>query len=320
MLFFCAKTGLIDRLAARPHALDELSQLTAVESDRLLPLLRAAAALRLLEERADGRWGLGMLGAAQIGNDGLRALILHHDALYRDLVDPLAMLQAAATDSRLSEYWAYARRQQPQTVDTAEVAPYSAVMSSSQRMLSEQLVDLSIFRGAGRFMDVGGGNASLAIALAQRWKNLEITVVDLPAVTELARANVAEAGLADRINVCGLNFFKDPLPAEQDIVSLVRVLHDHDDEDAAALIAAAKAALRPGGSLLVAEPMAGSDDAGRLIDAYFSVYLLAMGQGRPRSVAELSRMLRRAGLSEVRRRGRASPIICSVVTAQQPQM
>ena len=61
------------------------------------------------------------------------------------------------------------------------------------------------------------------------------------------------------------------------------MLHDHDDAAALALLRAARAALPPDGTLLLAEPMAGTPGAEPMGDAYFGFYLLAMGSGRPRT-------------------------------------
>lgn len=317
VLYFCARTELIETLRERSLTLSELARITGVDEVRLRPLLTAAEALEIVERRSDARYRLGALGAAQCGNDGLRALILHHDALYRDLTDPLELAAQAPSESRLNRYWAYARQPDPDRVDDVSVAPYSSVMAASQRMLAEQIVDLPVFRGQSRYLDVGGGNATLAITIARRWPKLALTVADLPAVADIARDNVARAGLSDRIDIVGLDFFKKPLPTDQDVVSLVRVLHDHDDAEAAALVRAAATAIRPQGTLVVAEPMAGRSDAGRLIDAYFSIYLMAMGQGRPRSMAEITELLEGAGFGPPRRRRGIAPIISTVVTAQQ---
>ncbi|MGK3925309.1 methyltransferase, partial [Enterococcus faecium] len=76
-----------------------------------------------------------------------------------------------------------------------------------------------------------------------------------------------------------------------DIASLVRVLHDHDDTAVRTILGAVHAALPPGGTLLVAEPMSGTRGAAPIGDAYFGFYLTAMKSGRPRTADELSAML-----------------------------
>jgi demethylspheroidene O-methyltransferase len=79
----------------------------------------------------------------------------------------------------------------------------------------------------------------------------------------------------------------------------VRVIHDHGDAAAAAILAAAYRALPPKGVLLLAEPMRGTPGAEPVGEAYFGFYLLAMGSGRPRSPRELQDMLRAAGFARV---------------------
>ena len=70
-----------------------------------------------------------------------------------------------------------------------------------------------------------------------------------------------------------------------------------------------------GGTLLIAEPMAQTPGAERSGDAYFGFYLLAMGTGRPRSVAEIRAMLHAAGFGQVRTRRTALPLVACVITA-----
>ena len=110
---------------------------------------------------------------------------------------------------------------------------------------------------------------------------------------------------------------RDPLPQGADIVSLVRVLHDHDDELALALLRRAHAALPPGGALLIAEPMAATPGAEPVGDAYFGFYLLAMGRGRPRSSEEITKLLARAGFTAVRALRTRRPMLANVVIADR---
>jgi len=112
------------------------------------------------------------------------------------------------------------------------------------------------------------------------------------------------------------SFLTDDLPRGADIATLVRVLHDHDDDSALAILRAARRALPPGGTLLIAEPMAetrGAEPAGA---AYFGFYLLAMGSGRPRTPAALTDLLRAAGFDRIRLLPTRRPLLARVMTAQ----
>ena len=79
----------------------------------------------------------------------------------------------------------------------------------------------------------------------------------------------------------------------------------------------ASSSVPPGGSLLVAEPMAGANGARRMGDAYFGFYLLAMQGGRPRSAEQLGALLQRSGFSQVQELATPIPLQVSVLLARR---
>jgi len=97
------------------------------------------------------------------------------------------------------------------------------------------------------------------------------------------------------------------------------VLHDHDDDDAVAILRAIRRALAPGGTLLVAEPMSGTPGCEPIGDAYFGFYLLAMGQGRPRTHDEVAGLLARAGFREIEARRTRRPMLAQLVKCRVPR-
>ena len=66
------------------------------------------------------------------------------------------------------------------------------------------------------------------------------------------------------------------------------------------LLKAVRAALAPGGKLVVAEPFSGLKSTAAVTDAYFDLYFTAMGQGRTRTVAEIGRIASTAGFAAIR--------------------
>ena len=68
--------------------------------------------------------------------------------------------------------------------------------------------------------------------------------------------------------------------------------------------------------LLLAEPMAGTAGAQAMGDAYFGMYLWAMGSGRPRTIAQLGAMLQAAGFSAPRHLRNAMPLQTQVLLAR----
>jgi demethylspheroidene O-methyltransferase len=122
--------------------------------------------------------------------------------------------------------------------------------------------------------------------------------------------------MAARARVYGGNFFTGELPKGADTVTLIRILHDHDDENAARLLMNIRCALPQGGRLLIAEPLSETPGAERMGDAYFGFYLMAMRSGRPRSYETIAEMLHRSGYRDVRRIPTRVPLQTSLIVAQ----
>jgi demethylspheroidene O-methyltransferase len=297
VLAACVQLRVFELLAQGPRALDQIARDIGLERQAAQRLLDAACALRLVARRSGGRYALGPLGASLVGNAAVTSMIEHHALLYRDLADPVALLRGEHGSGELARFWAYATTARPDGLDAARVAQYSALMSASQPLVAGEILDAVDLRGRRCLLDVGGGEGTFLRAVAGRHPGLHLMLFDLPAVAERGRIKLDEAGLADRASVHGGSFLADALPAGADVVTLVRVLHDHDDGSVLALLRRVRAVLPDDGVLVIAEPMADAPGAAAMGDAYFGFYLLAMGQGRARTPARLGELLAEAGFA-----------------------
>lgn len=316
VLLACVRLRLFDLLADQPLADAAIAARTGLSEEAARRLVDAAASLRLLRRRGDGRATLGPLGAAMVGNAGLAAMIEHHALVWRDLADPVALLRGEQGPAALAAYWPYAAEGDHAALEDASIAPYTALMAATQPLVSAEVLAAYDFSRHRCLLDVGGGDGSFLAAVGARHPGLGLMLFDLPAVAARAEARLAAAGLGARARVFGGDFLAHPLPHGADIVSLVRVIHDHDDARVATILAAARRALPPGGTLLIAEPLADTPGAEPIGAAYFGFYLLAMGRGRARTVAELDRLLRGAGFGGAQRRHTDTPMLTGLVTAR----
>jgi demethylspheroidene O-methyltransferase len=292
------ETGLLPFLHARPRSLAEVAAHTGLPIDGAERLVLAAAAIGLTERVGD-RWLLGADGAALLGNPGVAQMIAHHRYLYADLADPVALLRQRG--GTLANYWAYAE------AAPERVAAYSALMATSQPGIASAVLDAYPLARHRHLLDIGGGQGVFAAVALDRTPGLTATVFDLPAVV----VRVTDPRLA----TVGGSFVDDSLPGGADIITLIRVAHDHDDVVVEGLLRHVHAALPPGGTLLLAEPMAETPGSAPIGDAYFGLYLWAMGTGRPRSGARLTAMMTAAGFTRVREHSTAIPSLVRVLTA-----
>ena len=311
------RVGLFEALAGGPQTGTELAPRLALPADATQRLLDAAASLKLAERRSRGRYGLGVHGASLVGNPAVALMVEHHALAYRDLADPVALLRGERRDTELGRFWTYASKSALAPSDEL-VARYSTLMAGSLGLIAEDILEAYPLGRHRALLDVGGGEGAFLQAAALRFPGLALMLFDLPPVAARARVRLGQAGLERRSTVIGGDVFRHPPPPGADIISLVRIVHDHDDAQALSILRAVRQALAPGGVLLLAEPMAGTAGAERMGDAYFGFYLLAMGQGRPRTAEQLAELCRQAGFSTAESRPTRRPMLTRLLVAQVP--
>ena len=185
----------------------------------------------------------------------------------------------------------------PAGLDSHQTAAYTALMANSQPLVAGEILDAHPMHKHRCLLDVGGGDGGFLLEAAKRCDHLKLMLFDLPAVAQRAGERFDALGLSFACTSVRRRFSQGRATRGADIVSLIRVVHDHNDDAAATLLHAAYRALPAQGVLLLAEPMMGTPGAETVGDAYFGFYLLAMGRGKPRSPQELQRMLLAAGFT-----------------------
>ena len=309
------ESGLIGYLNGSLRRFEGVAAFLKLAPDAALRLLRAGAALQLVESPQAGYWTLGEAGAPLSANGGAMAMIRHHPLLYQDLDDPLALLaKGRRAETALSAFWSYASRD----ADRAGCATgdYSALMAATQPMVAQQALDAYDFSRHRRILDVGGGSGGFTLQVMAAVPELQFGIFDLPEVVAAAESRLAPHRAGGRVAFHPGSFKADALPQGYDLITLIRIAHDHDDAVVAALFAKIRAALPLGGRLLIVEPLAETASAPRMGDAYFGLYLWAMGSGRPRTLGEMRAMLAEAGFSRVHTAATGLPIIASAIIAE----
>jgi len=316
ILSSCVQLKLFELLKDGPLSRDAIAHAITLDRDACDVLLRSATSLKLTENRGPDCYGLGIHGAALLANPGVCKMIEHHTFLYRDMTDPVSLLKREQDDTMLSMFWDYAGAREQQSAGGLGTEPYTELMSASQTMVAEQIIDSYALHKHQRLLDVGGGDGTFLRTVAAAVPDLSLMLFDLPPVAEQARQRFASSTIPNDVACHGGSVFENDLPKGADIISLVRIIHDHNDDAALAILKRCHAALPAGGTLLLAEPMAREIVGDPATDAYFGFYLHAMGRGRPRTAQELSSLLEQAGFDRCSSAKTHLPMLTSLLVAK----
>jgi demethylspheroidene O-methyltransferase len=318
ILYACVRLDLFNLLDKQPRSVRDLMTMFDMPEDSVICLLKAASSLDLVEVNSDGCYTLGPQGAAIIANPWLVAMVEHHALLYADLADPVRMLKGQDAPGQLASYWPYAGTEKTSEFSSEDVAAYSDLMAQSQQAIAQQILDAYPFSRHQKVLDVGGGEGAFLCAVLKRHLHLRGALMDLPAVAARAANRFADAGLAQRTEIHSQSFLSDSWPSDEEMITLVRILHDHDDGPVEAILCAAYKALRPGGTLLIAEPMAGTPGSKAAGHGYFGFYLKAMGSGRPRTKPEIETLALNTGFTNIKHWQVTNPMMLQVLTVNRP--
>jgi hypothetical protein len=310
MIHVAAELGLADQLAAGEREVADLASACGADPDSLFRLLRGLASLGIFAETGPRRFGLTPL-AELLRSDHPHSLRQFARMLgdeqylsWDDLLHSVRTGESAFRHRYGQGIFAWYQGQ-PQR---AEI--FDGAMTDFSRQETAALLASYDFSATSHLVDVGGGRGELLQTVLRAHDHLRGTLFDQPAVV----APVAvSADLEGRLSVQGGDFFTEA-PSGADAYLLKHILHDWGDEACLRILAPIRAALAPGGKVLIVEqviPPGNDPFPGKLLD----LNMLVMTEGgRERSPGEYAILLSRAGLSLRRIVPTPSPV--SVVEAE----
>jgi precorrin-6B methylase 2 len=169
--------------------------------------------------------------------------------------------------------------------------------------LSPKIVHLAEFSAVRHLLDVGGGDGSNAIALCERFPDLNVTIFEKPTVARITRESVAKAGLDGRIACVEGDMFLDAWPAGCDAILFSHLVEIFSPVRIRAVYKQAFETLPSEGQLFVWTVMANDSETGALQAAKSSIYFLcvASGEGMAYPARQHEESLRWAGFNAIKR-------------------
>ncbi len=263
--------GLLAKLDAGPVRLGELAEAVNARPLRLYKFLDGLESLGLVERRQASD---DLLAAEYVSAEplvpaveavlGERSIERDRDRYpWREIHGRLGEVLAGGLDARFP--WPPVTEEDVRGFERSMAAGCGPILEALTAARGE------VFNSRARWLDVGGGDGTVAEALLRADPRLSCDVFNLPAAAALVEERACAAGLADRLGSVAGDFLAEPLPGSYDVLSFVRVLHDWPADVARALLEKAKNALPPGGRLVVCEEFRTRD---RLAIQFFWTYFL----------------------------------------------
>jgi hypothetical protein len=319
------RLGIFRLVADRSRSLEELCKLLKLERRPLDALLTVLVSLGLLRREGEGADGLlATAGGVRYAPTRLvRDHLLPGSPFYIGGLLDLES-QCFVTPSNLIEAMhrnapgVYGETDPWEKIssDPQAAADFTRAMHSVSIRPAFALVATFDFSSIRSLLDVAGGSGILAIAAALRNPGLRATVLELPAVADVAHETVADYRLSDRISIATGNMFAGPLPAGHDAILFSQIFHDWAPETARLLLAKACDALPAKGRVLIHEKLLDDDRDGPLATALVSLDMLFWTEGRQYTASELHMLLDEEGF--VAPRTMATVDYWSVTWAQRP--
>ena len=170
-------------------------------------------------------------------------------------------------------------------------------LDESSRATAALLANLLDLESVREMLDIGGGAGTYSIAFADKWPDLKSTIFELPVPARVARRQVKEAGVGDRVRVRAGDFLKDELGQEKyDVVFMSNIIHIYSPVDNLKLIKKAYGALRSGGRILVKDMLVNEGREAPFYPVMFALTMLMFTDGGDTYTrSEVTGWLREAG-------------------------
>jgi O-methyltransferase domain/DprA winged helix domain len=274
---------IADALAAGPRHVDDLARECGADADTLHRLLRALASDGVFAEEERGVFR--NTPASQLLRGGWSAFAHLFGGVWYRTVEGLDATGARTFPAVFGgDFWSWLAEHGD------ERATFDLAMEQGKERRGDRLAVLD-WRGDETVVDVGGGNGSLLIGLVAQRPGLRGIVFDLPETVRDEEAFPANVEFVE-------GSFFDGVP-RGDVYILSTILHDWDDERAAAIIHTIRAGAPEDARLLIIDAVvpSGNEPHGA---KWLDLLMLTLLGGRERDEAQWRALLEAGGFEPVR--------------------
>ncbi len=288
-----ARLGVPDHVDDTPRSAEEIAAKVGARPDLLYRLMRATASVGVLAETPDGKFvetpmsvPLRSDAAPRWKNVAMFCTDPWHVKGWGELAETVKTGELPAERWGYSDIWDYMRKHPD------EGANFDRGMTDVSTGDAPAVCAGYDFSGIKTIADIGGGQGLLLATILEANPGMRGTLFDQPGVIEGAKDGPTEK-VKDRVTLVGGDMFQ-AVPQGMDAFIMKHIIHDWTDEPCIQILKACRAAVNPGGRLLVVDsvlPGPGQFHVGKIAD----LEMLLFPKGKERTEAEFRELFAKAG-------------------------
>lgn len=295
ILGVAAKHSLFTHLEAGVDTVDRLAAAAGISERGAQTLLDGLVSLGLVEVR-DGRYRNTAEAAAFLVEGGSANLSGYAKLKLAEMAKLAGQVDAFRVGGPVTD----AMVEVPDNPHWEEVVPAIAALSIPVATVAAELLGL---KDAGEIsiLDLGGGSGIYSGIWLEQNPAARSTQLDWAPINAIARRLLKERGVDDRFTSVDGDFHTAELgTAAYDIVLYSHVAHQEGREDNVAMFTKARAALKPGGTLVICDFVVDDDRGGPSFALLFaSEMLLKSKKGGTWRRADYEAWLTEAGFEDI---------------------
>jgi SAM-dependent methyltransferase len=179
-----------------------------------------------------------------------------------------------------------------------EAHTFNEGMTGFSESIAAEVVKAYDFSPFHTVVDVGGGHGSLLMAILKANPKLRGVVFDADSVAVGAERAIENAGLDQRCRAEGGDFFVS-VPEAGDLYVMKHIIHDWNDAKALKILKACRAAIQPGGRVLLVELVV-PDEPGPSMAHWLDLEMLVVCDGKERTAKEYADLFAAAGFRQTK--------------------
>jgi hypothetical protein len=286
VLKMVVETDLCGQLGESPKTIHELAAHCRVSADHLRRVIEFLACEEVLALTADGRV-LATERTRKLHERGSMIMVQSRSSeAGPSLLDGLRR-NVSAYEARFGAPVFDHLRDQP------DMAGYfSHFMGFLTARVEAFVFSKHAFHPFSRAVDVGGSHGGLLKGLLARHPSARGVLFDLPGTAALVADALRASPEGDRIEVVGGDFF-EAVPAG-DLYLIKMVLHDWNDAECVSILKSVRAAIAPGGRVVVIEHLR-PERPRRTPARFMDMAMMVWATGRERRLSEFETLFTQAG-------------------------